>query len=99
QKLPENTILIKGAEPSASDSKTPLPEARKVANNVYENRYFGVSYRLPDDWSEPFSGPPPSDSGGYVLANFVPSKTFKSPNKGTILVTAQDLFFSRHPAH
>lgn len=99
QKLPENTILIKGAEPSASDSKTPLPEAGKLANNVYENRYFGVSYRLPADWSEPFSGPPPSDSGGYVLGDFVPSVSFKGPNKGTVLVTAQDLFFSRNPAH
>lgn len=98
QKLPANTILIKGAEPSASDSTTPLPEAGKLADDVYDNRYFGFSYHLPADWSEPYSGPPPSDSGTYVLAEFVPSKTFKGPIRGTILITAQDLFFSLTPA-
>jgi hypothetical protein len=95
--LPANTILIKGAEPSASDSKTPLPESGKVADNIYENRYFGFSYHLPADWSEPYAGPPPSDSGSYVLAEFVPSKSFKGPIKGTMLITAQDLFFSLVP--
>src|SRR3954451_23700756 len=89
--LPTNTILIKGAEPSASDSKTPLPEDGKLTKDVYENRYFGFSYPLPADWTEPFSGPPPSDSGGYVLAELVPSSAFKGPIKGTILITAQDL--------
>ncbi len=95
--LPANTILIKGAEPSASDSKTPLPETGKLAGNIYENRYFGFSYHLPADWSEPYDGPPPSDSGSYVLAEFVPSKSFKGPIKGTMLITAQDLFFSLVP--
>src|SRR5712691_3125283 len=96
--LPANTILIKGAEPSASDSKTPLPEGGKLADDVYQNRYFGFSYPLSSDWSEPFSGPPPSDTGTYVLAEFVPSNKFKGPIKGTILITAQDLFFSLNPA-
>ena len=95
--LPANTILIKGAEPSASDSKTPLPETGKLADNVYENRYFGFTYHLPADWSEPYDGPPPSDSGSYVLAEFVPAKSFKGPIKGTMLITAQDLFFSLVP--
>ncbi|HXH91401.1 MAG TPA: hypothetical protein VNN25_07470 [Thermoanaerobaculia bacterium] len=95
--LPANTILVKGAEPSASDTKTPLPEAGKVDGGLYENRYFGFSYHLPPDWSEPYTGAPPSDSGSYVLAEFVPSKTFKGPINGTILITAQDLFFSLVP--
>ena len=95
--LPTNTILVKGAEPSASDSKTPLPESGRIADDAYVNRYFGVSYRLPSGWSQPYSGPPPSESGAYVLAEFVPSASFKGPVKGTILVTAQDLFFSRLP--
>lgn len=97
QKLPENTILIKGAEPSASDSKTPLPEGGKLTNDRYENRYFGFSYHLPSDWTEPFSGPPPSDSASYVLGQFVPSAAFKGPIRATILITAQDLFFSPIP--
>jgi len=95
--LPTNTILVKGAEPSASDSKTPLPEGGKLAKDVYENRYFGFSYHLPSDWTEPFSGPPPSDTASYVLAEFVPSASFKGATKGTILITAQDLFFSLIP--
>jgi len=97
QALPTNTILIKGAEPSASDSKTPLPESGKLAKDIYENRYFGFSYHLPSDWTEPYSGPPPSDGGGYVLGQFVPSNNFKGPIKGTVLITAQDQFFSLHP--
>ncbi|MGH9418598.1 MAG: energy transducer TonB [Thermoanaerobaculia bacterium] len=95
--LPANTILVKGAEPSASDTKTPLPEGGKVTNDVYENRYFGLSYRLPANWTEPFSGPPPSDNAGYVLGEFVPSSAFKGPIKGTVIITAQDLFFSLIP--
>jgi hypothetical protein len=95
--LPANTILVKGAEPSASDTKTPLPETGKLEGNLYENRYFGFSYHLPPDWSEPYAGAPPSDSGSYVLAEFIPSKTFKGPINGTVLITAQDLFFSLVP--
>ena len=43
---------------------------------------------------EKFKGPPPSDSGHYVLAQFRPSETFKGAAKGTILVSAQDMFFT-----
>jgi hypothetical protein len=95
--LPTNTILVKGAEPSASDTKTPLPEGGKLVKDVYENRYFGLSYHLPADFTEPFSGPPPSDNAGYVLGEFVPSSAFKGSTRGTILITAQDLFFSLIP--
>ncbi len=43
-------------------------------------------------------GPPPSDSGRYVLAQITPAETFKGPARGTILITAQDMFFSPLPA-
>lgn len=93
-KLPTNAILIKGAEPSASDSSTPLPEGGAVVKDVYRNEYFGLTYPLPDDWSENFSGPPPSDSGMYVLALAGPGPKFKGTSRATLLIQAHDLFFS-----
>jgi hypothetical protein len=93
-KLPTNTLLIKGTEPSASDSATPLPESGKVLKGVYRNEYFGLAYALPAEWSENFSGPPPSDSGTYVLALLGPSADFQGTSRATILIQAHDLFFS-----
>jgi hypothetical protein len=93
-KLPTGVLLIKGAEPSASDSSTPLPESGQVVKDVYKNSYFGLSYPLPADWAENFSGPPPSDSGTYVLALVGPSAKFKGTSRATLLVQAHDLFFS-----
>jgi hypothetical protein len=91
-------ILIKGAVASASDSVTPLPEGGRGTNNVYTSQYFGLSYPLSADWTEKYTGPPPSDNGYYVLAQIRPADTFKGPNKGTILIAAQDLFFTPSPA-
>jgi len=85
--LPLNTILLPGAVPSASDSRTPVPESGSIRKNVYENAYFGMRYEFPEQWSQEFSGPPPSDTGTYVLANLTASRA-------SILVTAQDTFFS-----
>src|ERR1700756_1003705 len=99
EKLPKNVILVKGAVPSASDSSTPVPEGGSINEKVYVNRYFGFSYPLPADWRQKYSGPPPSDSGYYVLAQVEPTKTFKGPNHGTILISAQDMFFTLAPAH
>lgn len=93
-KLPTGVLLIKGAEPFASDSNTPLPESGQVVKNVYRNAYFGLTYPLPEDWSENFSGPPPSDSGTYVLALLGPSPKFKGTSRATLLIQAHDLFFS-----
>lgn len=98
QKVPADVILVKGAVPSASDHSVPLPEEGGVVKGVYKNRYFGMSWTLPDDWSEPFGGPPPSESGGYVLSNVVPAPKFKGPSKGTVLISAQDMFFAPMPA-
>jgi hypothetical protein len=98
RKVPAGAILVKGAGPSATDRVTPLPEEGGVDRNVYKNQYFGLSYPLPPDWVEKFQGPPPSDSGSYVLAQLSPAATFKGSNRGTILIAAQDLFFDLTPA-
>src|SRR5947209_179623 len=93
QKVPEGVILVKGAVASATDSETPLPENGSLVDNVYSNRYFHLSYPVSSGWYEKFQGPPPSDSGYYVLAQLRPTTAFKGPIKGTVLVTAQDMFF------
>ncbi len=77
----------------AVTSQTPNPEDGKVANATYTNRYFGLSYPLPQGWTVGEIGPDPSRSGYYVLGTFVP----KSELTGTILVTAQDMFFADKP--
>jgi len=97
-KVPTGVILIKGAWSSASDSVTPVPEGGNVTNNVFRDQYFGMTYALPKDWTEKYKGPPPSDSGRYVLAQIRPADTFKGPARGTILITAEDLFFTTLPA-
>ncbi|HYS54413.1 MAG TPA: hypothetical protein VER58_11700 [Thermoanaerobaculia bacterium] len=97
-KIPLNAIIVRGAEPSASDQSTPPPEDGAVSKSVYRNRYFAMTYPLPANWMEAYQGPPPSDSGKYVLAQWIPSPTFKGPAKGTVLISAQDMFFSPMPA-
>ncbi|MGA9473855.1 MAG: hypothetical protein WBV36_15420 [Terriglobales bacterium] len=97
-KVPEGVILVKGAWSSASDSVTPLPEGGTVTNNVFNNQYFGMSYTLPPGWAETYQGPPPSDNGRYVLAQIGPSDTYKGPTRGHILISTQDMFFTRQLA-
>jgi hypothetical protein len=98
QKVPSGVILVKGAWSSSSDSATPLPEGGSVANNIYANQYFGLSYPMLSDWYEKYKGPPPSDSGYYVLAQLRPAEKGKGPIKGSILIAAQDMFFTLLPA-
>jgi hypothetical protein len=57
-----------------------------------------MTYALPPEWTEKYKGPPPSDSGRYVLAQIRPVDTFKGRTGGSILVTAQDMFFTPLPA-
>jgi hypothetical protein len=97
-KVPNGVILVKGAWSSSSDSVTPIPEGGSVTNNVFTNQYFGLSYALPKDWTEKYKGPPPSDSGRYVLAQIRPAHTYNGANQGHILITAQDMFFTPVPA-
>jgi hypothetical protein len=95
-KVPTGVILVKGAWSSASDSATPVPEAGNVTSNIFTDQYFGMTYALPSDWEEKYKGPPPSDSGRYVLSQLRPVDTFKGA-RATILVTAQDMFFNPLP--
>jgi hypothetical protein len=94
RKVPTGVILVKGAWSSASDSVTAVPEGGKVANQVYNNPYFGLTYPLSADWTQKYDGPPPSDSGYYVLAQIQPAATFKGPDRGSVLIAAADLFFT-----
>jgi len=75
--------------PFAVTSATPNPQDGKVAGSVYTNTYFDLSYPLPRSFGEGLAGPDPSDSGYYVLGNFVPQEP-----TGTILMAAQDMFFA-----
>jgi len=96
-KVPEGVILVKGAWSSASDSVTPLPEGGTVSGNAYQNDYFKLRYPLPAGWGQQYEGPPPSDTGRYVLAQLRPASS-NGQIKGDILITAQDLFFTPLPA-
>ena len=96
--LPTDALMVKGAWASASDSVTPLPEGGSLADNAYTNQYFALIYVLPPGWTQKYYGPPPSDSGYYVLAQITPAATNKVTGRGTILIAAQDLFFTLVPA-
>jgi len=93
-KVPADVILVKGAEPGASDHSTAVPEDGRVSHNIYRSSYLGLTYPLAEGWTQSYDGPPPSDTGEYVLAQLVPGPAFKG-SRGTVLVTTQDLFFSR----
>lgn len=97
-KVPSGVILVKGAWSGASDSVTPVPEAGNVAHGIFSDPYFGITYGLPEGWSEKLKGPPPSDSGRYVLAELAPLNPFAGQARGSILITAQDMFFTPVPA-
>ena len=92
--LQKGVLYIKGAVPASSDSSTPLPENGKVIDGRYRNAYFGLSYPLPSDWTEAPAGPPPSNSGNYVLIQFTNTEKETKRVRANLLVSAQDLFFS-----
>jgi len=96
-KVPSGVILVKGAWSSSSDSVTPVPEGGNVTGGAFKDEYFGITYALPKDWTERYKGPPPSDSGRYVLAQIVPADSPTGATAGHILITAQDLFFAQLP--
>ena len=77
--------FIRGTKTAAPD-----PEEGKVALGKYENGYFGLAYRLPQDWAVGETGPGPSQSGYYVLSTLTP----KSGSSANILIAAQDMFFN-----
>ncbi|PYP90388.1 MAG: hypothetical protein DMG65_11775 [Candidatus Angelobacter sp. Gp1-AA117] len=96
--VPKDTIIIKGAWSSASDSKIPVPEGSSVSNNIFTDPYFGISYPLPPDWVQKYTPPPPSDTGRYVLSQISRADTYKGEARGSILFTAHDMFFTPVPA-
>ena len=96
KKVPEHVILVKGAWSSASDS-SPVPEGGTINHNVYRNQYFGISYPLPPDWIQKYAGPPPSDTGSYVLAELSRPDSYKGNGRGNITITAHDMFFTPLP--
>ncbi len=92
-KVPPNTLIVKGAWTSSSDSTTPVPEGGVLEGQTYVNTYFGLDFTLPVNWTKSYDGPPPSDSGYYSLLQLTPTETAKGAN-GNVLITAQDLFFT-----
>jgi hypothetical protein len=96
-KIPSGVILVKGASSSASDPATPVPEGGRVAGSVFTNKYFGMTFALPEYWTQTYQGPPPSESGGYVLAQFRAADSSVGSSGGNVLITAQDMFFTPLP--
>jgi hypothetical protein len=94
-----DSLLVKGAWPSASDTVTPLPEGGTIQSIAYENSYFGLRYPLASGWSQQVQGPPPSDSGYYVLAQIEPEDRSRRSLEGHTLIAAQDMFFGVTPAN
>jgi hypothetical protein len=85
--------VLHGAMPPSRGAKivqSANPEDGKVIDGVFVSDYFNLSYRLPDGWTEGLAGPPPSQSGYYVLGTWAPKHDFA----GTVLVVAQDMFFA-----
>jgi hypothetical protein len=85
--------VLHGTVPSFRDTKivqSANPDDGKVIDGVFISRYFNLSYRLPDGLTEGLAGPPPSQSGYYVLGTWTPMREFA----GTVLVVAQDMFFA-----
>jgi hypothetical protein len=66
------------------------PEDGKFASGAFVSDYFNFSYRLSADLTEGLAGPPPSQSGYYVLGTWTPKRDFAA----TVLVVAQDMFFA-----
>jgi hypothetical protein len=77
----------------AVTSQMPNPEDGRVTNGTYTSGYFGLSYPLPQGWTEGLAGPDPSHSGYYVLSTF----SSKSELTGKLLIAAQDMFFAATP--
>jgi hypothetical protein len=96
--VPKNTIIVKGAWNGASDSTTPVPEGGSVDNSAFTDRYFGITYLLPPEWAQRFKPRPPSDTGSYVLAEMSRPDTYKGEARGSIMFSAQDMFFTPVPA-
>jgi hypothetical protein len=94
EKVSDGAIRVRGAWSSASDSVTALPEGGKQIGAVYRNEYFGFVYAASRGWIERFEGPPPSDSGYYVLAQLEPAYPLRNSKLDHLMISAQDMFFT-----
>jgi len=94
---PVSVIVVKGAWSSASDSLTAVPERGTLSDLAYGNSYFDLAYGLSREWTEMYEGPPPSDSGYYVLAQ-IEAAGVSAGSRAHLLIAAQDMFFTLAPA-
>jgi len=69
------------------------PEDGKLADGIYRNAYFALVYPLAQGWGKGHASPPPSSPGYYVLNTPRP----EDGTKATMLIAAQDMFFSEPP--
>ena len=83
-------LTVSAWHQSSAIEPVPRPDVGTVANEIYTNRYFHLSFPLPSGWTQGMAGPGPSDFGYYVLATLIPAGELT----GTILVAAQDVFFA-----
>jgi hypothetical protein len=95
--VPAGVILVKGAWSSAAGASSSLPEDGKIFNGTYDNSYLGLESAIGSNWTQRYQGPPPSDSGYYVLAQIEPANPSLDSSRVHILIAAQDLFFSMAP--
>jgi hypothetical protein len=95
--VPEHALIVKGAWSGASSHAMPLPEGGAFIAGRYHNDYFGLDYYISAQWTQRFEGPPPSDSGYYVLAQPEPANEPDGAISAHLLIAAQDLFFASMP--
>jgi hypothetical protein len=74
-------------------SAMPIPEDGVVTNGRYTNKYFDLSFAVPEGLTAGLAGPEPSETGYYSLTSLVSANNFA----GTILIAAQDMFFAPKP--
>src|SRR3984885_11798913 len=70
-----------------------IPEGGTVTAGRYTNKYFDLSFTLPEGLTAGPAGPEPSETGYYSLTSLVP----EGEPRGAILIAAQDMFFTPRP--
>jgi Gram-negative bacterial TonB protein C-terminal len=80
---------------AAQQPDIPNPQDGSVQDQIYKNKYFGLTYPLQSRWSEDTEGPKPSYEGYYVLSRL---KAEPSDNAHiSMFLAARDLFFGAKP--
>jgi Gram-negative bacterial TonB protein C-terminal len=86
-------VSVMAWQRSVATAPMTYPDDGAVSDGVYTNAYFNLSYPLPPGWTEGTAGPPPSQSGYYVIRTVAPTGDLT----GTLLIAAQDMFFAAKP--